>query len=124
MVGSVVYSKEVQKTAVIHEHFRKSIGLRISERKEVYKDEVTQLSVEETEDPLNAGYGRTISHILLTLKTTKWAPKLLNWIQPCTMHSRKSISLSETSFVLNPIRERANALENQTLLPRIFDLES
>ena len=24
---------------------------------------------------------------------------------------------------MNPIRERANALENQTLLPRIFDLE-
>ena len=33
------------------------------------------------EDPLNAGYGDTISHILLTLKTTKWAPKLLNWIK-------------------------------------------
>ena len=28
MVGSVVYSKEVQKTAVVHEHFRKSIGKR------------------------------------------------------------------------------------------------
>jgi len=72
MVGSSVYSKEVQKTAVLAEHFRKAIGLRIKESKEVYEGEVTQLTVEETEDPLGAAsYGRTISHVVLTLKTTK-----------------------------------------------------
>ena len=75
MVASAVYSKEVQKTAVLAEHFRKAIGLRIKEAKEVYEGEVTQLTVEETEDPLagaaSAAYGRTISHVVLTLKTTK-----------------------------------------------------
>jgi len=72
MVASAVYSKEVQKTAVLAEHFRKAIGLRIKESKEVYEGEVTQLTVEETEDPLGAAsYGRTISHVVLTLKTTK-----------------------------------------------------
>jgi RuvB-like protein 1 len=75
MVASAVYSKELPKTAVLAEYFRKAIGLRIQETKAVYEGEVTQLAVEETEDPLQGGgasaYGRTISHVLLTLKTTK-----------------------------------------------------
>jgi RuvB-like protein 1 (pontin 52) len=70
MVASQVFSREVKKTEVIMEHFRKAIGLRIQEQKEVYEGEVTELTVEETEDPLG-GYGRTISHVLLGLKTAK-----------------------------------------------------
>ena len=37
MVASQVYSKEVKKTEVLMEHFRKAIGLRIREEKEVYE---------------------------------------------------------------------------------------
>jgi RuvB-like protein 1 (pontin 52) len=77
--ASDVYSREVQKTAVLAEHFRRAIGLRIRESKEVYEGEVTELSVEETQDPLAgtaASYGRTISHVLLTLKTTKGTKQL------------------------------------------------
>ena len=70
LVGSQVYSSEVKKTAVLMEHFRKAIGLRIRETKEVYEGQVTELTVEETEDPLG-GYGRAISHVILGLKTTK-----------------------------------------------------
>jgi len=70
MVGSEVFSSEVKKTEILMEHFRRAIGLRIRENKEVYEGEVTELSVEETEDPLG-GYGRSISHVLITLKTTK-----------------------------------------------------
>ena len=43
MVASQVFSREVKKTEVIMEHFRKAIGLRIQERKEVYEGEVTEL---------------------------------------------------------------------------------
>jgi RuvB-like protein 1 (pontin 52) len=43
MVASQVFSREVKKTEVIMEHFRKAIGLRIKERKEVYEGEVTEL---------------------------------------------------------------------------------
>eukprot|EP00527_Entomoneis_sp_CCMP2396_P000714 CAMPEP_0198154838 /NCGR_PEP_ID=MMETSP1443-20131203/68819_1 /TAXON_ID=186043 /ORGANISM="Entomoneis sp., Strain CCMP2396" /LENGTH=475 /DNA_ID=CAMNT_0043821553 /DNA_START=40 /DNA_END=1467 /DNA_ORIENTATION=+ len=74
LVASQVYSKEVKKTEILMEHFRKSIGLRIRESKEVYEGEVSELTVEETEDPLSGGataYGRSISHVLLTLKTAK-----------------------------------------------------
>jgi RuvB-like protein 1 (pontin 52) len=75
MVASSVYSKEIPKTAVLAEYFRKAIGLRIQETKAVYEGEVTQLNVEETEDPLQqaatSSYGRTISHVIITLKTTK-----------------------------------------------------
>lgn len=73
LVASAVFSREVQKTEVLMEHFRKAIGLRIREDKEVYEGEVTELTVEETEDPLSGGvsYGRSISHVILGLKTTK-----------------------------------------------------
>jgi DNA helicase TIP49 (TBP-interacting protein) len=42
MVGSEVYSTEVKKTEVLMEHFRRAIGLRIKESKEVYEGEVRQ----------------------------------------------------------------------------------
>jgi RuvB-like protein 1 (pontin 52) len=73
MVASQVYSKEVKKTEILMEHFRRAIGLRIREHKEVYEGEVTELTVQETEDPLagSTAYGRTISHVILGLKTTK-----------------------------------------------------
>ncbi|GMH46844.1 hypothetical protein TrLO_g5465 [Triparma laevis f. longispina] len=70
MVGSEVYSSEVKKTEVLMENFRRAIGLRIKESKEVYEGEVVELTPEETENPLG-GYGRTVSHVLVGLKTTK-----------------------------------------------------
>lgn len=75
MVGSEVYSSEVKKTEVLMEHFRRAIGLRIKESKEVYEGEVTEITPEETENPLG-GYGRTISHVVIGLKTTKGAKQL------------------------------------------------
>ena len=41
MVGSEVYSSEVKKTEILMEHFRRAIGLRIKESKEVYEGEVS-----------------------------------------------------------------------------------
>ena len=75
MVGSEVYSSEVKKTEILMEHFRRAIGLRIKESKEVYEGEVTELTPEETDNPLG-GYGRTISHIIIGLKTTKGSKQL------------------------------------------------
>jgi len=40
-----------------------------------YEGEVTELTPEEAEDPLG-GYGRTISHVVIGLKTTKGAKQL------------------------------------------------
>lgn len=39
MVASEVYSSEVKKTEVLMENFRKAIGLRVKEVKEVYEGE-------------------------------------------------------------------------------------
>lgn len=75
MVGSEVYSSEVKKTEVLMEHFRRAIGIRIKESKEVYEGEVTEITPEETENPLG-GYGRTISHVVIGLKTTKGSKQL------------------------------------------------
>lgn len=51
------------------------VGLRVRETKEVYEGEVTELTPEEAENPLG-GYGRTISHLLIGLKSAKGTKKL------------------------------------------------
>ena len=53
MVGSEVYSTEIKKTEVLMENFRRAIGLRIKERKEVYEGEVTELTPVETAEALS-----------------------------------------------------------------------
>ncbi|KAF2130722.1 TIP49-domain-containing protein [Dothidotthia symphoricarpi CBS 119687] len=75
IVGSEIYSAEVKKTEALMENFRRAIGLRVKETKEVYEGEVTELTPEEAENPLG-GYGRTISHLLIHLKSAKGTKKL------------------------------------------------
>ncbi|XP_011501370.1 PREDICTED: ruvB-like 1 [Ceratosolen solmsi marchali] len=75
MVGSEVYSSEIKKTEVLMENFRRAIGLRIKETKEVYEGEVTELSPLETENPVG-GYGKTVSHVVIGLKTAKGTKQL------------------------------------------------
>lgn len=75
MVGSEVYSSEIKKTEVLMENFRRAIGLRIKETKEVYEGEVTELSPVETENPMG-GYGKTVSHVVIGLKTAKGTKQL------------------------------------------------
>ncbi|CUS09692.1 unnamed protein product [Tuber aestivum] len=75
IVGSEIYSAEVKKTEALMENFRRAIGLRIKETKEVYEGEVTDLTPEEAENPLG-GYGKTISHVVVGLKSGKGTKKL------------------------------------------------
>jgi len=92
MVGSEVYSTEVKKTEVLAEAFRRAIGtqhtssrarystfsllgLRIKETKEVYEGEATELTPSESENPLS-GYGKTVSHVIVGLKTVKGTKQL------------------------------------------------
>jgi len=75
MTGSEVYSAEVKKTEALMENFRRAIGLRVSERKEVYEGEVAELTPEEAENPLGA-YGRTVSHLIIVLRSSKGTKKL------------------------------------------------
>lgn len=75
MVGSEVYSSEVKKTEVLMENFRRAIGLRVRETKEVYEGEVTELTPTEAENPLS-GYGKTIVHVVIALKTVKGTKQL------------------------------------------------
>lgn len=98
MVGSEVFSSEVKKTEVLMEHFRRAIGLRIRESKEAYEGEVMELTVEEAEDPLG-GYGRTISHVVIGLKTTKGTKTLR--LDP-TIHdalSKEGVSVGDVIYI-------------------------
>ncbi|EQB77860.1 ruvB-like protein [Camelus ferus] len=53
----------------------RGLGLRIKETKEVYEGEVTELTPCETENPMG-GYGKTISHVIIGLKTAKGTKQL------------------------------------------------
>jgi RuvB-like protein 1 (pontin 52) len=75
MVGSEVYSSEIKKTEVLMENFRRAIGLRIKEVKEVYEGEVTEMTPVETENPFG-GYGKSVSHVIIGLKTVKGTKQL------------------------------------------------
>lgn len=59
-------------------------GLRIKETKEVYEGEVTELTPCETENPMG-GYGKTISHVIIGLKTAKGTKQL----KVCMAESQK-----------------------------------
>ncbi|EAR97144.2 holliday junction ATP-dependent DNA helicase RuvB (macronuclear) [Tetrahymena thermophila SB210] len=74
MVGSEVYSTEVKKTEILMENFRRAIGLKIKETKEVWEGEVTELKTEEREEA--QGYGKIVSSVIVTLKTSKGTKQL------------------------------------------------
>merc|ERR1712036_207004 len=71
-------SSEIKKTEVLMENFRRSIALRIKETKEVYEGEVTELTPVETEAPAggSVGLGKTVSHLIIGLKTAKGTKQL------------------------------------------------
>jgi RuvB-like protein 1 (pontin 52) len=75
LVGSEVFSAEVKKTEVLMENFRRAIGLRVKEIKEVYEGEVTELAPHEVEGAIG-GVGRSLSHLTLGLKTAKGSKQL------------------------------------------------
>ena len=52
-----------------------TVGLRVKETKEVYEGEVLELTPEEAENPLG-GYGKTISSVIIGLKTVKGTKNL------------------------------------------------
>ncbi|CAG9764175.1 unnamed protein product [Ceutorhynchus assimilis] len=75
MVGSEVYSSEIKKTEVLMENFRRAIGLRVRETKEIYEGEVCELSPVETEHPVG-GQGKSVSHVVIGLRTAKGTKQL------------------------------------------------
>jgi RuvB-like protein 1 (pontin 52) len=75
MIGSEVYSQEVKKTEILAENFRRAIGLRIKENKEVYEGVVVEITPFEIDNPLG-GYGKTISHVILGLQSKKGVKQL------------------------------------------------
>lgn len=70
MVGSEVYSTEIKKTEVLNENFRRAIGIRIKENREVYEGVVNELVPVETATA-TGGYGKTITEVKITLETAK-----------------------------------------------------
>ncbi|CCE65449.1 hypothetical protein TPHA_0L00920 [Tetrapisispora phaffii CBS 4417] len=98
LVGSELYSVEVKKTETLMENFRRAIGLRIKETKEVYEGEVTELTPEDAENPLG-GYGKTISHVIVGLKSAKGTKTLR--LDPTIYESiqREKINVGDVIYI-------------------------
>ncbi|CAR26908.1 hypothetical protein ZYGR_0I01800 [Zygosaccharomyces rouxii] len=98
LVGSELYSVEVKKTEALMENFRRAIGLRIKETKEVYEGEVTELTPEDAENPLG-GYGKTISHVIVGLKSAKGTKTLR--LDPTIYESiqREKVSVGDVIYI-------------------------
>ncbi|EDO16394.1 hypothetical protein Kpol_1030p2 [Vanderwaltozyma polyspora DSM 70294] len=98
LVGSELYSVEVKKTETLMENFRRAIGLRIKETKEVYEGEVTELTPEDAENPLG-GYGKTISHVVVGLKSAKGTKTLR--LDPTIYESiqREKVSVGDVIYI-------------------------
>lgn len=98
MVGSEVYSTEIKKTEVLMENFRRAIGLRIKETKEVWEGEVTEISPQETEDQYG-GTGRTITTVVIGLKTVKGTKQLR--LDPSIFESlqKEKISVGDVIYI-------------------------
>lgn len=75
MVASEVYSTEVKKTEVLMENFRRAIGIKISEVKDVYTGEVKEITPEYQPNAIG-GYGKTICGVIVSLQTTKETKQL------------------------------------------------
>ena len=69
LVASEVYSAEVKKSEVLMEHFRRAIGLRIREEKEVFEGEVVKINAQTTEG-VSAGTS-SVQRVNLTLATKR-----------------------------------------------------
>ncbi|CCD25995.2 RuvB family ATP-dependent DNA helicase pontin NDAI_0G02200 [Naumovozyma dairenensis CBS 421] len=98
LVGSELYSVEVKKTETLMENFRRAIGLRIKETKEVYEGEVTELTPEDAENPLG-GYGKTISHVIVGLKSAKGTKTLR--LDPSIYESiqREKVNIGDVIYI-------------------------
>lgn len=66
MTGSEVFSSEVKKTEILMENFRRAIGLRIKEMKDVYEGEVTEITPVEAESS-TSGLCIIITYVLTFL---------------------------------------------------------
>lgn len=80
------------------ENFRRAIGLRIKEVKEVYEGEVTSLKPVESESPMD-GFERTISHVLISLKTVKGTKQLK--LDPSIYESmqKEKVSIGDVIYI-------------------------
>jgi RuvB-like protein 1 (pontin 52) len=99
MVGSEVYSNEVKKTTVIMENLRRSIGLRIRIRKEVYEGEVVELSSDGTIDKTQRSLSDCEDHFIIGLKTLKGTKKIKLDPNLYDALQKEKISIGDVIFI-------------------------
>lgn len=91
------------------------LGLRIKETKTVYEGEVTELTPTEAENPLS-GYGKTVSHVIVGLKTVKGTKQLR--LDPSIYEAimKEKIVVGDVIY----IEANSGAVKVRTLLMPVF----
>ena len=98
-------------------------GLRVKETKEVYEGEVLELTPEEAENPLG-GYGKTISSVIIGLKTVRGTKNLK--LDPSIYESiqKENVSVGDVIYIeantgavkVLPLSSlKVNSVESRTL---------
>lgn len=75
MLSPLTSSNPISSHHLISHHTVSSNFVYDTNAGKVYEGEVTELTPEETENPLG-GYGRTVSHVVIGLKTTRGGKQL------------------------------------------------
>lgn len=87
----------MKKTEILNENFRRAIGLRIREMKEVYEGEVVELIPVELESSKPGG--KVLSHILLTLKAAKGNKQLKLDVSIFDALQRERVSVGDVIYI-------------------------
>ncbi|KAJ6601413.1 DNA helicase [Mycena vulgaris] len=88
-----VYGAEVNKTEALTEAFRSAV-----ETKEVYEGEVAELTPTEYENPFS-GYGKTVSHAVVGLKSVKGTKQLRLDPTICESILKERIAVGDVIYV-------------------------
>jgi RuvB-like protein 1 (pontin 52) len=101
-----------------HRRLSSESGLRVRETKEVYEGEITELTPTEAENPLS-GYGKTISHVVVALKTVKGTKQLR--LDPIIYESimKERVSIGDVIYIeanTGAVKVRRASVESKALL--------
>lgn len=94
MSGSEIYSCEVKKASILIDNFRKAIGVRIKDVKEVYEGEL--LDVKET---IGAGPEPVVIQATLKLKSTKGTKQLVCNAQTFNAVRREKVTIGDVVHI-------------------------
>jgi RuvB-like protein 1 (pontin 52) len=117
MVGSEVYSSELKKTAVLMENFRRAMGeqrMRLPRCSEFKRHAGLRINP-------HGGFAKTISHVIVTLKTAKGTKQLRLDASIYESLQKERVQLGDVIYIE---ANSGSVKVRRAHVSRIFDLSS